>query len=307
MSGFPGGIGGVVPPGASRASADAPGFEPIAIVGRGCALPGALSPEQLWDNIASGRVSLDAVRPEDWRLPPTGLGGGAGSGPGSGRMATAGLVRGFAEVFDPEGFAADAEQVAAYDPALQWVLHAGRAALREAGEPARPARTGLILGNLGYPSRRLAAYAERIWLAGRPDLQAALPEVPSAADARARFCSGMWAHTAADALDLHGGSLALDAACASALYAVKIACDRLHDGPADLMLAGAVSGCDGLIINSGFEVLGALSPSGRSRPFQRGADGLVPAEGAALLALMRLRDAVAAQVSVLGVVRGVGL
>ena len=284
---------------------DAPGFEPIAIVGRGCVLPGALSPEQFWDNIASGRVSLDAVRPEDWRLPPTGFGVGIGSGPR--KMATAGLVRGFAEAFDPEGFAADAEQVAAYDPALQWVLHAGRAALREAGDRARPARTGLILGNLGYPSRSLAAYAERIWLADHPDLHAAIPEVPSAADARARFCSGMWAYTAANALGLQGGSLALDAACASALYAVKIACDRLHDGTADLMLAGAVSGCDGLIINSGFEVLGALSPSGRSRPFQRGADGLVPAEGAALLALMRLRDAVAAHVPVLGVVRGVGL
>jgi acyl transferase domain-containing protein/3-hydroxymyristoyl/3-hydroxydecanoyl-(acyl carrier protein) dehydratase len=305
MSGSPGGIGGVVPPGASRAGPDAPGFEPIAVVGRGCVLPGALSPGQFWDNIASGRVSLDAVRPEEWRLPPTALGVGAASGPGA--MATAGLVRGFAEVFDPEGFAVDAEQVAAYDPALQWVLHAGRAALRESRDHARPARTGLILGNLGYPSRSLAAYAERVWLADHPDLLAALPEVPSAADARARFCSGMWAHTAANALGLHGGSLALDAACASALYAAKIACDRLHDGTADLMLAGAVSGCDGLIINSGFEVLGALSPSGRSRPFQRGADGLVPAEGVALLALMRLRDAVAAGVPVLGVVRGVGL
>jgi acyl transferase domain-containing protein/3-hydroxymyristoyl/3-hydroxydecanoyl-(acyl carrier protein) dehydratase len=282
-----------------------PGFEPIAIVGRGCVLPGALSPGQFWDNIASGRVSLDAVRPEDWRLPPAGFGADPGSGPG--RKAAAGLVRGFAEVFDPEGFAADAGQVAAYDPALQWVLHAGRAALREAGDHARPARTGLILGNLGYPSRSLAGYAERIWLAGHPDLRAAFPEVPSAADPRARFCSGMWAHTAASALGLQGGSLALDAACASALYAVKIACDRLHDGAADLMLAGAVSGCDGLIIDSGFEALGALSPSGRSRPFQRGADGLVPAEGAALLALMRLRDAVAARVPVLGVVRGVGI
>jgi acyl transferase domain-containing protein len=42
---------------------EAPGFEPIAIVGRGCVLPGALSPEQFWDNITSRRVSLDAVRP----------------------------------------------------------------------------------------------------------------------------------------------------------------------------------------------------------------------------------------------------
>ena len=156
-----------------------PGFEPIAIVGRGCVLPGALRPEQFWNNIASGRVDLDAVRPEDWRLPPGSLGAGA----------TAGLVRGFAGVFDPEGFAAEAEEVAAYDPALQWVLHAGRAALREAGDRARPARTGLVLGNLGYPSRQLAAYAERIWLDGHP----------GRLDPRARFCSGLWAHTAATA------------------------------------------------------------------------------------------------------------
>src|SRR5262249_53089485 len=44
-----------------------------------------------------------------------------------------------------------------------------------------------------------------------------------------------------------------------------------------------------------------------SRPFQRRADGLVPSEGVAILAFMRLRDAVAAHVPVLGVVRGIGL
>ena len=64
---------------------DAAGFEPIAVVGRGCVLPGALSPERFWDNIASGRVSLDAVRPEEWRLPPTALGAASPSG----EMATA--------------------------------------------------------------------------------------------------------------------------------------------------------------------------------------------------------------------------
>ncbi|WP_275408338.1 beta-ketoacyl synthase N-terminal-like domain-containing protein, partial [Asanoa iriomotensis] len=269
---------------------------PIAIVGRGCVLPGALNPSEFWDTIVSGRVTIDTVRPHEWRLPPDGF-----------PRRHAGLVRGFPEVFDPSGFAVDAEQVALYDPALQWVLHAGQAALREAGDRARPGRSGLVLGNLGYPSRSLAAYAERIWLADRPDLLAAIPEVPGATDPRARFCSGLWAHTAANALGLAGGALALDAACASALYAIKLACDRLHDGTADLMLAGAVSGCDGLIIDSGFAALGALSPSGRSRPFHRGADGLVPAEGAALVALMRLSDAVAQHVPVLGVIRGIGL
>lgn len=270
-------------------------FEPIAVVGRGCVLPGALDPDQFWANIVAGTVSLEAVRPEDWRLPRN-----------AAPTATAGAVRGFDEVFDPNGFLADAEQVAAYDPALRWVLHAARAALREAGRDGKLPGAGLVLGNLGFPSRGLAAYAERIWLADHPDLLATLPEVPGV-DARSRFCSGLPAHTAARALGLGAGALAVEAACASALYAVKLACDRLHDGTADLMLAGAVSGCDGLIIHLGFEALGGLSPTGRSRPFHRKADGLVPAEGAAIVALMRLRDAVSEGVPVLGVVRGVGL
>jgi acyl transferase domain-containing protein/3-hydroxymyristoyl/3-hydroxydecanoyl-(acyl carrier protein) dehydratase len=247
-------------------------FEPIAVVGRGCVLPGALNPAQFWDNIAHGRVDL-------------------------------GQVRGFDEVFDPTGFHLDAELIAAADPALRWVVHAGRQALREAGRDGRLPTAGLILGNLGFPSRGLTAYAERVWLADHPELLTNMSTV----DARARFCSGLPAHTAARALGLGAGALAVEAACASALYAVKLACDRLHDGSADLMLAGAVSGCDGLIIDLGFAALGGLSPTGQSRPFHRGADGLVPGEGAAIVTLMRLRDALATRAPVLGVLRGVGL
>ncbi|HEX5118835.1 MAG TPA: beta-ketoacyl synthase N-terminal-like domain-containing protein [Pseudonocardiaceae bacterium] len=270
-------------------------FEPIAIVGRGCVLPGALTPAQFWDDIAHGTVSIGPVLPTDWRLPPH-----------NSPDATAGMVRGFDEVFDPTGFHVAPGEVATADPALRWVLHAARAALREAGRDGPQPRAGLILGSLGFPSRGLAAYAERVWLADRPDLRATIPEPPGIT-ARSRFCSGLPAHTVAQALGLGGGAVTVEAACASALYAVKIACDRLHDGTTDLMLAGAVSGCDGLIINLGFAALGGLSRTGRSRPFHREADGLVPAEGVAMVALMRLRDAVAGRVPILGVGRGVGL
>ena len=184
----------------SPGSAAAP-FEPIAIVGRGCVLPGALDPARFWDGVVNGRVSLETVRPEDWRMPPPGPGSDPSMPTSAGRTATAGLVRGFEEVFDPSGFASDAEQVAAYDPALRWVLHACRAALREAGRDGAGARTGLVLGNLGFPSRGLAAYAERVWLADRPELLAMLPPVRGV-DARSRFCSGLPARTAARALGL---------------------------------------------------------------------------------------------------------
>ena len=50
-----------------------------------------------------------------------------------------------------------------------------------------------------------------------------------------------------------------------------------------------------------------MSRTGQSRPFHRGADGLVPAEGAAIVTLKRLSDALSAGDNVLGVIRGVGL
>jgi acyl transferase domain-containing protein/3-hydroxymyristoyl/3-hydroxydecanoyl-(acyl carrier protein) dehydratase len=185
------------------------------------------------------------------------------------------------------------------DPLLRWVLHAGRQALAEAGRgPGRHAGAGLVLGNLSYPTAGLARVAEQIWRDGQlaPDT-----------DARDRFSSGLPAHLAARALGLRRGGFALDAACASALYAVSLACDRLRDRAADLMLAGAVSRADHVLIREGFRALGASSPTGRSRPFHRAADGLVPGEGAVLVALMRLADAIATGAPVLGVIRAVGL
>ena len=248
--------------------------EPIAIVGRGCVLPGALDPGTFWENIAAGRCSLD---------------------PASG----GGLVRDFDASFDATGFALDAGEIMRLDPLYRWVLHAARQALREAGQGAtwRP-DAGLVLGNLSYPSAGLVSFAGQIWREGRPS---------PGADPRNRFSSGLPAHFAARALGLGAGGFALDAACASALYAIKLGCDRLRDGTARLMVAGAVSCPDRPLVLGGFRELGAVSPTGQSRPFHRAADGLVPSEGAALVALMRLDDAVSDGVPVLGVIRAIGL
>src|ERR1017187_7598190 len=250
------------------------GQEPIAIVGRGCVVPDACDPDTFWENIAAGRCSLSSI--ED-----------------------GGCVRDFDAAFDACGFTVSAEEIMVLDPLYRWVLHAGRQALREAGRGSGPLPgAGLVLGNLSYPSAGLARFAEQIWRDGRPS---------AGTDPRDRFSSGLPAHFAARALGPGAGAFALDAACASSLYAVKRACARLHGGAADLMVAGAVSCPDRLLIRTGFRALAAASPTGRSRPFHRAADGLVPGEGAVLVALMRLGDAVPAGVPILGVIRAVGL
>lgn len=284
--------------------------EPIAVVGRGCVLPGALDPDTFWENIAAGRLSLSAAPADRWRLPRQWAMGSVDDHLDRTWTDVGGYVRGFASVFDPGGFLIAPERIASLDPLFHWVLYGVRQALTEAGRSGPLPRGGLVLGNLSYPTPAGAAFAEHVWLsAQRPALRDALlsGERGARPDARNRFSSGLPARLAAQALGLGAGAWSLDAACASSLYAIKLACDRLHDGTADLMVAGAVSRPDPLYLHVGFCGLSATSRTGRSRPFHRDADGLVHGEGAGFVALMRLSEARAAGVPVLGVIRGVGL
>ncbi|MCU0638087.1 MAG: hypothetical protein MUE87_05665, partial [Methanothrix sp.] len=59
----------------------------------------------------------------------------------------------------------------------------------------------------------------------------------------------------AKGLGLSGGSFTLDAACASSIFAVKLACDELLSYRADAMLAGGVSRPDALYTQVGFSQL----------------------------------------------------
>ena len=165
------------------------------------------------------------------------------------------------------------------------------------------AKTGAIFGNLSFPTSGLSRFAERVWMGEK---QATLAGVP-ASDPSNRFMSGLPAHLLAQALELGGGAYCLDAACASSLYAIKLACHELQDGKADVMLAGAVNRADDLFIHVGFTALKALSKRGESRPFHPEADGLIPADGAGFVVLKRLKDAEAAGDKILGVIRGVGV
>ena len=207
-------------------------------------------------------------------------------------------MRGFDEAFDPRGFLLDAGELDGLDPLYLWVIEAARQAVESAGWRAGeiPGSAGVVLGNLSYTTKTMTDLAEKVWRGAEHEI-----------DWRNRFMSGLPAHLISNALGLTGGAAALDAACASSLYAIKLACDRLHDHNADVMLAGGVNGASDLLLHVGFSALQALSRSGRSRPFHRGADGLVPAEGAAILALRRLEDAIADHNTILGVIRGVGL
>ncbi len=282
-------------------------FEPIAVVGRACLLPGANSPAELWEAVAAGRDLVTSVPNGRWGLAaddaicanPDDCADRTWSDRG-------GYIDGFDALFDPSGFGVPEDEVRSLDPVFQWTFHTAREALRDAGySGADMGSTGAVFGNLSFPSAGMAALTQATLVNGVAGFD---KEIDTAGlEPRDRFMSGLPALMLERALGLGTGATALDAACASSLYAIKLACDRLHDGDADLMLAGAVNCADILCIHLGFAALKALSRTGRSRPFHEDADGLVPAEGCAFVALRRLSDAVRDGDTIHGVIRGVGL
>ncbi|RKI10163.1 SDR family NAD(P)-dependent oxidoreductase, partial [Corallococcus praedator] len=163
-----------------------------------------------------------------------------------------------------------------YDDAL--CLEAGEALLREGGvkAPELAALTAVARTALGIQARASD-------LAPHPTLQAVVTEVVG---------PGV-------------STMLLDAACASSLYAIALGMKALERGEADLVLAGGVfsPGPGNSCLFSQFKGLSATG----SRPFDERADGVIFGEGAGVVGLMRLEDAVAAGMKVHAVIRGAGL
>ena len=97
----------------------------------------------------------------------------------------------------------------------------------------------------------------------------------------------------------------IDAACASSLYAIELGMRELRDGDADLIIVGGVF-APGAELHPLFARMQMLSRTG-CFPFDARADGIVFGEGAAMLALERLGDALATGHRNHAVIRGAGL
>ena len=284
---------------------------PIAVVGMSGLFPGALDVPTLWTHILEKRDTTADVRPDRWIAAPESM-VSTGLQPDKAYSRRCCLLPDFR--FDPRGLDVDPTLIAALDPLYHVVLQAGRDALTGDGAPlVERARTGVILAAIVLPTEASSALTRDILgrmietavAGGDPGWN------PNPAGGRARYFATRVAAfpgaLLAGALGLGGGSYTLDAACASSLYAVKLACDELRSGRADAMLTGGVSRPDSLFTQVGFSQLKALSPSGRCSPFDRRADGLVVGEGAGLLVLKRLADALRDKDRILGLIRGIGL
>ncbi len=285
-------------------------FSPIAIVGAAGVYPGAADYAAFGDLVLRGSDVVRDVPAERWIVDPSaGVSDALQPDMAYARRAC------FIDEFrcDPRGLEIDPELLVQLDPVFQLVLHAGRDALDAARQSSLDRdRVGVALAAIALPTDGSSAITREIL--GR-DFQRRLlgPGVSGSALLASRThplnsrVVGMPAGLLARALGLNAGSFTLDAACASSLYAIKLACDALQSGRADAMLAGGVSRPESLYTQVGFSQLRALSRNGVCRPFDADADGLIVGEGAGFVVLKRLDDALANDDRILAVIRGIGL
>ena len=97
----------------------------------------------------------------------------------------------------------------------------------------------------------------------------------------------------------------IDSACSSSLYSVNLGMRSLQNHESDLVIAGGIF-APGPANNTLFAQFGGLSTNG-SRPFDSNADGVVFSDGAGLLLLKRLPDALDSGDKIIAVIRGMGL
>jgi acyl transferase domain-containing protein/acyl carrier protein len=105
-------------------------------------------------------------------------------------------------------------------------------------------------------------------------------------------------------LDLRGPSMVVDAACASGLAAVHLACQALRRRECDAAIAAAVNLVLSPLVSLAVQRSGLWSENGHCRAFDATADGFVRGEGCGVLVLKRLSDAIAQGDAIRGVIYG---
>jgi acyl transferase domain-containing protein/NADPH:quinone reductase-like Zn-dependent oxidoreductase/acyl carrier protein len=264
---------------------------PIAIVGIGCRFPGgADTPEQYWDLLARGHNAVREIPTERMDLDP--IFDPRPQMPGKTYSRWAGLLDAPGE-FDAEFFGISPREAVTMDPQQRLLLEVSWAALEDAGINPRALadqHAGVFIGIT------TSEYAQLLQRRMPPDQLNAHVLQGSALNATAGRLSYFYG--------INGPSMAIDTACSSSLVAIDRACRSLREQETPLAIAGGVNLLaipESLIIASQW---GMLSPRGRVRAFDAGADGFVRGEGCGVLVLKRLRDAEAAGDRIQGVILG---
>jgi acyl transferase domain-containing protein/NAD(P)H-dependent flavin oxidoreductase YrpB (nitropropane dioxygenase family) len=284
----------------------------VAVIGMACMFPQAPDLAAFWANVVAGVDSVTEVPAERWD--PELYHAQDGS-PGTTPSKWGGFLPRIP--FDPLSYGIPPSALGSIEPVQLLALEAARRALVDAGydgggpEGGRAfdrSRAGVVFGaeagsdlsNAGVLGAVLPAYLGKVPEA----ISEQLPKLTE--DSFPGMLANVISGRVANRLDLGGSNFTVDAACASSLAALDVACKDLVAGGSDLVLCGGADLHNGINDFLLFASVHALSPTGRSRPFDASADGIALGEGVGCLVLKRLADAERDGDRVYAVVKGVG-
>lgn len=259
-----------------RTASGEPHRDAVAIVGMVGRFPGAGNLDELWRNLCHGVESISFFTPEEL---------GPGIDPvlrdDPDYVRARGLIEG-ADLFDAAFFGLGPLEAKVMDPQQRVFLELAQHALENAGYDAERYK-GLIgvyagLGDNHYYTTNLLT---------RPDLLAQAGKLAVEYGNQKDYI----ALRAAYLLDLRGPAVSLNTACSTTLLAVDQAYRALLDHECDMALAGGVDITvpqkSGFLYQEG----GTFARDGHCRPFDAQATGTMFCDGAGIVVLKRLQDA----------------
>ncbi|MFS8098535.1 SDR family oxidoreductase [Lentzea alba] len=271
----------------------------IAIIGMACVFPGAPSLESFWSNVVHGVDSVTEVPPHRWD-PAIYYDTGKSASKWGGFLP---------EIpFDPLAYGIPPSALPSIEPTQLLALEVAQRALNDAATSFDRSRASVVFGaesgsdlsNAAIVKSTLPSYVGSI----PPALARQLPDLTE--DTFPGVLANVISGRIANRLDLGGTNYTVDAACGSSLAALDVAVKELVAGTSDLVLCGGAdlhnTAHDYLLFTS----VGALSRTGRSRPFDSAADGIALGEGVAVVVLKRLADAERDGDRVYAVIKGMG-
>ena len=259
--------------------------EPIAITGIACRFPGDIStPRSFWEFVLNGG---DAIRPVPderkslWK-----------PWPNDGDFPEWGGFVDEIDRFDAAFFNISPREARHIDPQQRILLELAWEALEDARIPpakleGRP--VGVYMG----------IFLDEYW-----DLQRYTAPSQVGMHTNTGGTLSIAANRISYFLDLKGPSIAVDTACSSSLTAIHLACRDIHAGTCTAALAGGANLLLTPQTTRGFEQAQMLSPDGRCRAFDQGANGYGRSDGAGIVVLKRLSDAVDDSDAIYAVIHG---
>lgn len=248
----------------------------VAIVGMGCRFPGGVnSPESFWKLLRDGVDAIEDVPPERWNVEA--LYDLDRDTPGKTYSRQGGFIKNV-DCFDPEFFGISPREAVHIDPQQRLLLEVSYEAIEDAGEVPEKLSGEAVGVFVGY---YIHDYAH-IQLFDRSLIN------PHTGTGTAM---SIGANRISYLFNFQGPSIALDTACSSSLVGIHLACQSLLSGESDFALAGGVNAILRPEMTIAMSKASMLSVDGRCKSFDAKANGYVRAEGAGIIMLKRLSQA----------------